>query len=127
MYKEKLVPAVRAAERLRSRMLMWDPQSRKNVLYSAPWSPYWPEAADMPRSLILLYNLETILLQLYTPKPAILTTFDEREKRIHLRRRPNEHEGPRGFIPLTNSVSEPIDRLFDIENNHENPKFEQET
>lgn len=128
-----MVPTVGATERLRTKLLLWDPKTSKDIPYSAPWSTFWPESNPIPESWILLFNLETILLQLYTPKPAILTTFDDREKIIRVGRKPNGRENPRGFIPLPTHESdgkhEPMDHLFDIEHNHDINKLtsEQET
>lgn len=125
------MPTVGATERLRSKLLLWDPENSKTIPYSASWSYYWPEPNPIPESWILLFNLETILMQLFTPKPAILTTFDDHDKKIHLRRRSVDRENPRGFIPLPSQQGKPesIDHLFDIENNHDINKLssEQET
>lgn len=121
---EKFKPFVTATEKYRAKLLTWDTETSKNIPYTSPFSYYWPEQNPLPESWYLVYNLETIMLQLFTPKPAILTFFDDETKKLHIFRKATVPFNPRGFIPLPENSSafaesKPLDQLFDLENNHD--------
>lgn len=74
-----------------------------------------------------MYNVETIILQLFTPKPLTHTCLDESTKRIRMYRKPTIQMEPRSFIPLPKynvHNNNALDRLFGEATNPEDAKNE---
>lgn len=72
-----------------------DPPSSYNVPLK-----YWPQPKTVPEVWYLLYNIETIMMQLFTPKPQTHTFWDESANLIRMLRAPTVQMIPRSFIPV---------------------------
>lgn len=90
-------------EKYRAKLTIWNSyQMEINPFHNQNPSEYefWPQPKKVPELWYLIFNLETIMLQLYTPKPAIVSHFDEDEKIIRMMHAPMVQMIPRGFIPM---------------------------
>lgn len=78
-------------------------------------SEYWPQPNAVPLIWYDCFNLDTIILQLFTPKLAILTQYDEKKYIIRMSRMPAVKMIPRGFIPYPNpNVPNPTDIAINL-------------
>lgn len=67
--------------------------------YKVP-SIYWPQPKTVPEVWYLLYNIETIMMQLFTPKPQTHTFWDDSAHVIRMLRAPTVQMIPRNFLPV---------------------------
>lgn len=88
---------VKATEKFRAKLTTWRDDSAPADFSG---SIYWPQPETVPEIWYLLYNVETILMQLFTPKPQIQTFLDESRKLIRMLRIPKVQMIPRSFLPV---------------------------
>lgn len=116
--KDAIMPAyvrlrvfIKATEKYRAKLTTW---SDGPAIFNAP-TVYWPQPKTVPEIWYLLYNTETIIMQLFTPKPPIHTLLDESTHLIRMMRSPTVLMIPRKFMPVPqyNIHNNALDRLFD--------------
>lgn len=89
---------IKATEKFRAKLTTWrDDRSPADFSRS---SIYWPQPETVPEIWYLLYNTETIVMQLFTPKPPTQTFLDESTKAIRMLRVATVQMIPRSFIPV---------------------------
>lgn len=109
----KLQAFVKATEKYRAKLTTWSDE--KSPAYLSEMLLYWPQPQTIPELWYLLYNTETIMMQFWTPKPAILSSLDEVTNVIRVLRKPTVQMIPRSFIPIAKfnvHNNNAIDRLI---------------
>lgn len=120
---------MKALEKFRAKLTTWSDE------YPSIFNTtdlYWPQPETTPELWYLLFNTETIIMQLFTPKPPIHTSLDEETNSIRFLRVPDVQMTPRVFMPVPQyniDNNNALDRLFNgpAESENAQNEFEQAT
>lgn len=122
---------IKALERYRAKLTCWCEENKPSADFCTS-SVYWPQPEKIPEVWYLLYNIETIIMQLFTPKPQIHTFLNETTHLIQMMRAPTVQMIPRSFLPVPQyniHNNNALDRLFGMATKAEDAsnEFEQAT
>lgn len=105
----------KATEKYRAKLTTWSDAANKARGSFVDSMLNWPQPETVPELWFLMYNVETIILQLFTPKPLTHTYLDDSTHQIRMYRKPTTQMEPRRFMPLPKHNihnNNALDRLF---------------